>query len=258
MSTTEAQVAKGLADQSAHPMSRALAAYLSEISAAPVAEVTEHPGAGITGMWHGKKVALGRASWMACAKDGLALSIGDAVRAIDSTQDLLPGSDHIAHDLAFAGLAPQIISGDNEQKTAALAKTIGFDHWRSAVSPEAKASYIKTLAETNAVCMVGDGINDTAALAHATVSIAPGNALDATRNAADILMLGNAMGDVPRLVQVARKSVALSKQNFGIAILYNCVAVPVAIFGFATPLIAALAMSASSITVLVNAMRVKV
>ena len=71
-------------------------------------------------------------------------------------------------------------------------------------------------------------------------------------------MLGDALGKVPRLVEVARKSVALSKQNFGIAILYNLVAVPIAIAGFATPLIAALAMSTSSITVLVNAMRVKV
>jgi Cu2+-exporting ATPase len=106
--------------------------------------------------------------------------------------------------------------------------------------------------------MVGDGINDTAALASATVSVAPGSALEASRNAADIVMIGDRLGRLPEIVKVARKSVALSKQNFGIAILYNLVAVPIAISGLATPLIAALAMSASSITVLVNAMRVKV
>ncbi|MEO1747999.1 MAG: ATPase, partial [Pseudomonadota bacterium] len=104
---------------------------------------------------------------------------------------------------------------------------------------------------------VGDGINDTAALAYASVSIAPGNALDATRNAADIVMIGDALNDVPTLVSVARKSVQLSKENFGIAIVYNLIAVPVAMAGFATPLLAALAMSTSSITVLLNAMRVR-
>ncbi len=98
---------------------------------------------------------------------------------------------------------------------------------------------------------------DTAALAQANVSIAPGSALDATRNAADIVMIGDTLADIPTVLRIARKAVALSKQNFGIAIVYNIIAVPVAMAGFATPLLAALAMSASSITVLINAMRVR-
>ena len=186
------------------------------------------------------------------------MSIDGDVKALASTQTLLPGAEGLAHELSALKLDMQVMSGDSEGKTEELARRIGFATWQSNVSPEQKAQFIQTLSRNGSVCMVGDGINDTAALAHATVSIAPGTALDATRNAADIVMLGETLGKVPRLVHVARKSVALSKQNFAIAILYNLVAVPIAISGLATPLIAALAMSTSSITVLVNAMRIKI
>lgn len=258
LSAEQAGIAKGLASQSAHPMSQALAAYLSDTDAEPIADITEQPGAGVTGIWQGQSVALGRASWLGHDSDGLALSVADNVTALASTQTALPGAKNMVNELNALDIQPQILSGDNEPKTEAFAKQIGFADWRSGVSPEQKARHIATLCNDHAVCMIGDGINDTAALAQASVSIAPGSALDATRNAADIVMLGDTLGKIPQLVHVARKSVALSKQNFGIAILYNLMAVPVAIAGFATPLIAALAMSASSITVLVNAMRVKV
>ncbi len=258
LSDTQARVAKGLASQSAHPISQALAAYLEDVSAEQIVSVAEHPGAGVSGIWNGQRVALGRASWLGSGGDGLALSIKGEVKPLASSQKLLPGAGALAGELNALHIGTQIMSGDSEVKTEALAKSVGFAEWRSEVSPEQKAQHIHALSQTGSVCMVGDGINDTAALAHATVSLAPGTALDATRNAADIVMLGEALGKVPSLVRVARKSVALSKQNFAIAILYNLVAVPIAMAGFATPLIAALAMSASSITVLVNAMRVKV
>ena len=103
--------------------------------------------------------------------------------------------------------------------------------------------------------MIGDGLNDTVALASAHASIAPGLALDAARNAADVIVIDDTMKNIPKIFAISRKAVALSRQNFGIAIAYNAVAVPIAILGFATPLAAALAMSLSSITVLINAAR---
>lgn len=254
----QARIAKALAARSSHPTAQALSAHLGDLPYERVDQVIERLGAGITGLWKGVPVALGRPSWLGRDADGLALAIDGQVTLLASTQALYPGVDHLAQDLTGLGVASQIISGDSERKTAALAKTIGFAEWQGEVSPEAKVDHIRMLSETGPVCMVGDGINDTAALAHARVSIAPGTALDATRNAADIVMLGEGLDRLPSIVQLARKSVALCKQNFAIAILYNLVAVPIAIAGFATPLIAALAMSASSITVLLNAMRVKV
>jgi Cu2+-exporting ATPase len=106
--------------------------------------------------------------------------------------------------------------------------------------------------------MVGDGLNDTAALAAAHASVAPASALDAARSAADVVILRDHLDDLPMLIRVARAASRLSRQNFAIAALYNLVAVPIALLGFASPLVAALAMSASSLTVLLNALRIRV
>ncbi|MEL7092497.1 MAG: heavy metal translocating P-type ATPase [Pseudomonadota bacterium] len=257
LSPDQAAVAKGLAQHSSHPLAKALAHHLSDTDAAELHGVTEHAGAGVEAQWHGQRVALGRASWLGHSGTGLVLAVGEQTIALPNSERVLPGAADLAPALAADGIGAQIVSGDAAGKTADLARRTGFASWHSDVTPEAKAQMVADTARSQPVCMVGDGINDTAALAHATVSIAPGTALDATRNAADIVMIGDTLGDIPTVARVARKAVVLSKQNFAIAIVYNLIAVPVAMAGFATPLLAALAMSASSITVLLNAMRVR-
>ena len=258
LSEIQLSIIKGLASCSSHPMSKALVRYLTDVPTAQINGPAEYPGVGVSGTWQNQQVALGKASWLGGAIEGLTLSIDGVPYALPNTQKILPGADGLAQDFATLSIQSEIVSGDNETKTAQLAKRIGFKVWRSGFSPEDKAQHIAHLNQTRPTCMVGDGINDTAALSSATVSIAPGTALDASRNAADIVMLGDALAKLPSTFHIARKAVGLSKQNFMIAIFYNLMAVPIAMAGFATPLIAALAMSASSITVLVNAMRVKV
>ena len=105
--------------------------------------------------------------------------------------------------------------------------------------------------------MVGDGLNDTAALAGAHASISPASALDAARVASDMVLMGSALGPVAEAVHVARSAALRIRENFALSILYNIVAVPVAVAGLATPLLAALAMSLSSISVTLNALRVR-
>ena len=251
------RIVKGLASHSSHPLSKAIASSLKDVEGAKIDEITEYSGAGISGVYRGQHVALGRASWLGAKGAEMVFAYAGKTYPLPHSQSELPGASSLAANLNALNIRSQIISGDSEAKTAALAQTLGFKTWLSRISPENKAAQIKALTDRQPVCMVGDGINDTAALAQATVSIAPGTALDATRNAADMVMVGEALGQVPKTIEIARKTVALSKQNFGIAILYNLIAVPVAIAGFATPLVAALAMSASSITVLINAMRVR-
>ena len=105
--------------------------------------------------------------------------------------------------------------------------------------------------------MVGDGLNDTAALAAAHVSISPATALEAARTASDIVLLGQDMAPIGDAARIARQSASRIKENFAISAAYNVVAVPLALVGAATPLAAALAMSLSSISVTLNALRLR-
>ena len=137
-----------------------------------------------------------------------------------------------------------------------VAEQLGIDIWRAEVSPSEKAGAIESLAQAGKrVLMVGDGLNDTVALAAAHVSISPASAADAARSASDIVLLGTSLAPIAEACRISRKATARIRENFQLATLYNVIAVPLAIAGMATPLVAALAMSTSSLTVSVNALR---
>ncbi|MEE4347696.1 MAG: HAD-IC family P-type ATPase, partial [Paracoccaceae bacterium] len=139
-----------------------------------------------------------------------------------------------------------------------LANRLGIAEWTAEALPADKAARITSLqAEGHHVLMVGDGLNDTAALTAADVSISPASALDAARVASDIVLLGSDLAPIGEALGTAQSAILRIRQNFRIATLYNVIAVPVAVIGLATPLVAALAMSISSITVSLNALRLK-
>ena len=150
------------------------------------------------------------------------------------------------------------MSGDGPAPVAALAARLGIATHAAQMTPADKVARIAQMAASGQrVLMVGDGLNDTAALAAAHVSIAPASALDAARAAADMVLLGSDLAPLADAVRVARIAVRRMRQNFAISIAYNVIAVPFALFGFATPLMSAIAMSLSSVTVSLNAMRMK-
>jgi Cu2+-exporting ATPase len=151
-----------------------------------------------------------------------------------------------------------LVSGDAEGAVRALAERLGIADWTAEALPQEKAATVARLsAQGHRVLMVGDGLNDTAALAAAHVSISPASALDAARVASDIVLLGQDMAPIGDAARIAVQATRRIKENFAISILYNIVAVPIALVGMATPLAAALAMSLSSITVSLNALRLK-
>jgi Cu2+-exporting ATPase len=153
------------------------------------------------------------------------------------------------------GLNVSLLSGDNAQAVADVARDVGLTA-RAAASPADKRDAITTLQQQgHKVLMVGDGLNDGPALAAADASIAPGSASDVGRQAADLVFLGNSLLALPRSVIAARRTMQVVRQNFALAVGYNVLAVPLAIAGYVNPMIAAAAMSVSSLVVVANSLR---
>jgi Cu2+-exporting ATPase len=152
-----------------------------------------------------------------------------------------------------------LLSGDRPDAVGAAAAAAGIDDWKGDCGPAEKAAELHRRAEAGErVLMVGDGINDAPALASAAVSMAPASGSDISQSAADLVFTTSDLNAVPTALSVARAARRIILQNFAIAIVYNCVAVPLAMAGMVTPLIAAVAMSSSSILVTANSLRLAV
>ncbi|MEL7277868.1 MAG: heavy metal translocating P-type ATPase [Pseudomonadota bacterium] len=255
-------VAAALAAGSRHPLARSLAtaADAAGVEPAPVTDIVEVPGHGIRGTWRDGEVRLGRAAWVgADPVDDTAtyLSWGTGASTAFTFEDRLrDGAAEMVAALRDRGLPVTILTGDTAVAARALAGRLGIDDVRAELLPEDKAQAIAALEQDGTVTlMIGDGLNDTAALARATVSISPASGLDAARAASDIVVMGADLRAVVEVLGAAEDATARIRENFTIASAYNVLAVPLAMAGYVTPLIAALAMSASSIMVSLNAAR---
>ncbi len=249
-------IALGLAQASRHPLSRGLAAALLREGAAPAAieDIREASGAGLTGRWQGLAVALEKPR---DAADALAtcLRIGETRRTIAFADPLRPDAAAALAALEAEGLPASILSGDRAAPVAATARALGLEA-RAEASPQAKLAALEALkAQGHRPLMVGDGLNDGPALAAAHASIAPGTASVASQQAADAVFIGEALMPVALAVRVAKRTMRIVRENFAFAILYNVLAVPLALMGLVAPLVAAIAMSVSSLVVVANSLR---
>lgn len=247
--------AAAIARASRHPLAQAL---VRACPGAPVAEgVVEVPGRGLAM----GETRLGSAAFCGLAEDGAGMSLHlirpDAPPVAFRFADALR-PDAAAAVAAFrrAGLGVELLSGDAPGTAASVAAEAGIAVHRGGADPAAKARRIAELAaEGRRVLMVGDGVNDAAALASAHVSAAPGEGVDLAQAASDFVLQGGGLLPLAEAVERARLAQRVAAQNIGFAFVYNIVAVPVAIAGYATPLIAALVMASSSLAVIGNALR---
>lgn len=258
------EIALALSMGSSHPLSTALANAAREagIKPATVSDIEEVPGYGTQGRVGDTLVRLGRAAWIGVqplSQTSAFLSVGDGTaRGFTFTDTLRDGAEEAVRGLLDAGKEVLLVSGDSTGAVEALANKLGIEKWIAEALPEDKAARVQAMTdEGKHVLMVGDGLNDTAALAAAHVSISPASALDAARVASDIVLLGGDLSPIADAVATARSATKRIRENFRIATIYNIIAVPLAVAGLATPLIAALAMSSSSITVSLNALRLR-
>lgn len=264
LAADERPVALALARASRHPLSQALAAALGRqgVVAADLAQLTERAGEGIKGEWQGLEVQLARPAIMGLdpGEGGLATAFrieGRPARLIRFRDALRPDATEAIERLRALNLEPAIVSGDRQSAVAEIGHDLSMSS-SAELSPRDKFEAIEALeAQGRRVLMVGDGLNDGPALKSAHVSIAPSSASDIGQTAADLLFLGDRLMPIPIAVAAARRTMRVVRQNLALAIGYNVVAVPLALAGQVTPLVAALAMSGSSILVVGNAMRLR-
>lgn len=259
-----------LALASTHPLARAIAA--TRPCAVPVAEARETSGSGVEAIIGGRKARLGSPAFCGCtdvAPHGadaslVAVRLGDRTAVLEIRQALRPDAQAVVGRLKTSGgphgggLHVVLLSGDREEAVAPIATTLGVTDWWAQARPAEKISVLDNLAANGRrVLMVGDGINDAPSLASAHVSLSPITAADVTRAQADAVFLGDRLAPVEAALAVAGKARRLMRENLMIAVVYNLIAVPLAIAGLVTPLIAALAMSGSSVIVTLNALRAR-
>jgi Cu2+-exporting ATPase len=252
-----------LALSSRHPLAAAVAraAHAKE----PLNAV-EEPGQGVRCNHDGIELRLGRPSFCGACGDArnivyadpeasaIAFAYGAEHYVFAVRQKLRSDAADVIARLKRDGFAVEILSGDRASAVTHAALSLGIDRWHAAMTPADKITRIAALqAQGRNVLMVGDGLNDAPALAAAHASLSPASAADISQRAADFVFQGERLAPVLEVFSTAKRARNLSLQNFGVAFCYNVVAVPFAMAGYVTPLIAAIVMSTSSILVTLNA-----
>jgi P-type Cu2+ transporter len=248
---------RALAQASRHPLSQSLLRALGEGPVEPLANIREVAGEGVQATASdGRALSLGRPHQGSAAHSEVELSVdGQPIARFAFADRPRPDMRAALDRLAAAGISASILSGDQAAAVAPVARLAGLSA-QTGARPDDKIAAIQRLTSAgHRVLMVGDGINDGPALAAAHAAIAPASASDVGRQAADIVFLGDSLLAVPASHAAARRTMRIVRQNFALAIGYNVLAVPLAIAGLVTPLIAAAAMSLSSLIVIANAMR---
>ena len=274
------RVAGAVEDSSEHPVARAIAGHARDVvGALPAVEsFSNHGGRGVTAVVEGHAVVVGRPSWL--PEWGLSLPaeldepLGSAqrrgdtvavvawdgvVRGLIQVSDAVkPTSAEAVAELRALGLEPVLLTGDHSATASAVADEVGIERVIADVLPEGKVDEVRHLqSEGRVVAMVGDGVNDAPALAASDLGLAMGTGTDAAMQASDLTLVRGDLRAAPDAIKLSRRVLATIKGNLFWAFAYNVAAIPLAAAGLLNPIIAALAMAASSLFVMGNSLRLR-
>jgi P-type Cu2+ transporter len=254
------QAAARLALSSRHPLAVALSR--EAITRTPFDGAVEHPGQGVCAIVEAVEMRLGSPEFCNVVETHKSIASmicfrhGNRTSLIEIAQSLRSDAVEVVQSLRERGLDLCILSGDRAESVAPVAKALGIESWQAGLKPADKIARIEEWkAHDCRIAMVGDGLNDAPSLAAAYVSLSPISAADLTQAQADAVFLGEKLRPVLDAITIASRARSLMTENLWLAVIYNAIAVPVAIAGAVTPLIAALAMSGSSLLVTLNALR---
>ncbi len=266
---------RALEQASEHPLGRALLAKVGAGATASVAHLRAVTGKGVEAEAEGATVRIGVPAFVA-ELHGQAmpeqmvewLAAGDSVVALGDTHGwrawfriadaLRPGAKQAIERMRALGVSVSILSGDAPQTVAAVAQQLGVTEFRGGMTPEGKHAYLREVQAGGAtVAMVGDGVNDAPVLAQAHVSVAMGGGTDLARGQADVVLLSDDPVHLAEGVALARRTLRVIHQNLLWSFTYNMVAIPLAMAGWVTPWMAGIGMSASSLLVVLNALRLQ-
>ncbi|MEA1953482.1 MAG: heavy metal translocating P-type ATPase [Campylobacterota bacterium] len=257
---------------SSHPISKGILNYLKQthetVEELALQEIKTIQAKGIEAVYQDKKLLGGNASYM----QSIGIDVSEETEntlfyfAIDKqliakfelTDTIRDGATKAIKEIQAMGIRVVMLTGDHEQSAKKVAKAVGITEVHSKLLPQGKAEMIdKFHKEGHVVVMAGDGINDTIALAKSNIAIAMGNGADVAISVSDVVLMDEKPESIYRAYQLSRRTFRGVKENLSFSLLYNIIAVPLAVMGFVTPLVAALSMSLSSLIVVGNSMRIK-
>jgi Cu+-exporting ATPase len=260
--------AASLESQSEHPIAKSVVKAASEkgLPLVPVEGFMALAGHGVSGVVNGQRLEIGRAvveseDVTRLEKEGktvFAALRGDGSKAIFAVSDVVtPTSAQAVQDLKTLGIRPVMVTGDNRSTAEVVAAQVGIDSVEAQVLPGDKANIVSRHQQSGATAMVGDGINDAPALAQADLGIAMGGGTDVAMETAGITLLRSDLRGVATSIRLAKATLSTIKSNLFWAFAYNVVMIPLAALGILSPMLAAAAMALSSISVILNSLRLK-